>query len=122
MVGDLYKGIVRVCTDPDDPEGSWTSCGSRGPVRLAEVNTFNLTLAPPEDSLEVVCVLTVENNSRYIITNKNGEFFMIAASDMAADLMQVHVRHVSKLTMFPLSESLYKIDQTIKQRDKFRHR
>jgi hypothetical protein len=70
----------------------------------------------------VVCLLTVENNSRYIITQKNGEFFMIAASDMAADLMQCNVGNVSKMTMFPLGESMYKIAQKIKQRQSSRDR
>ena len=118
VVGETFKGIIRVCDD----DGSWTSCGSRGPQRLAEVNTYNLTLAPPEDDLAVVCVLTVENNSRYIITQKNGEYFMIVASDMAADLMKVNVRNITKLTMYPLGESMYKIARTIKQRQSSRNR
>lgn len=122
VVDGAFKGVVRVCTDPDEPREGWTSCGSRGPARIAEINTYNLSIAPPDENLSVVCVLTVENNSRYIITRKGEEYFIIAASDVAADLMGVHVRHVSKLTMFPLGESLYKIDQKIKQRDAFRGR
>lgn len=118
VVDGGFRGVVRVCTDPDEPEIGWTSCGSRGPARVAEINTFDLTMAPPEDGLEVVCVLTVENNSRYIITRQKDEFFMIAASDMAADLMKKHVSHVSKKTMFPLAESLYQIEQSVKQRDR----
>jgi hypothetical protein len=122
VVDAAFKGVVRVCTDPDEPLEGWTSCGSRGPARIAEVNTFDLTLARPEKDLSVGCGLTVENNSRYLIPRKGEEYFIIAASDVAADLMGVHVRHVSKLTMFPLGESLYKIDQKIKQRDAFRGR
>jgi len=122
VVDDQFKGIVRVCTDMDDPDGSWTSCGARGPARLAEANTFNITLAPPEENLSVVCLLTVANNSRYIITRKNDEFYMIAASDMAADLMQKNVRHISKMTMFPLGESMYEIAKTINERGLSGHR
>jgi hypothetical protein len=116
VVDGEYKGVVRVCTDPDLPEPIWKWCGSRGPARVAEVNAWGLTLAPPEDSLTVVCMLTVENNSRYIITRQKGEYFIIAASDMGADLMGKNVRHVSRKTMFPLAEALYQIDRSVKQR------
>ena len=111
-----YKGVVRVCKETDQPDAKWTSCGSRGPTRLAEVNTFNLTLAPESDSLYVICVLTVQNNARYILVLKGTEYFAIAASDLAAELIGVNVRHVSRMTMFPLSEVLYKVGVSAKQR------
>jgi len=116
VVDGKYKGVVRVCQDPDEPDAKWTSCGSRGPTRLAEVNTFNLTLAPESDSLYVICVLTVQNNARYILVRQGTEYFAIAASDLAAELISVNVRHVSKMTMFPLSEVLYKVSVSAKRR------
>jgi hypothetical protein len=109
VVDGEYRGIVRVCRDPDEPDAGWTSCGSRGPTRLAEVNTFNLTLAPESDSLHVICVLTVQNNARYILVKKGTEYFAVAASDVAAELIGVNVRHVSRMTMYPLNEVLYKL-------------
>lgn len=117
VVDGQYKGIVRVCEDPDEPDAGWTSCGSRGPTRIAEVNTYDLTLAPESDSLTVICVLTVQNNARYILVRQGGEYFAIAASDFAADLIGVNVRHVSRLTMFPLSEVLYKVSVGARRRE-----
>jgi hypothetical protein len=116
VVDGEYKGIVRVCEDPDEPQAKWTSCGSRGPTRMAEINTFNLTLAPESDSLYVICVLTVQNNARYILVQQGKEYFAIAASDLAAELIRVNVGHVSRMTMFPLSEVLYKVSVSVKQR------
>jgi hypothetical protein len=118
VVEGKFKGIVRVCEDPDEPAGTFTSCGSRGPTRVAEINTFNLTLAPPSDSLYVLCILTIQNNARYIVVKQGAEFFAIAASDQAAELIRVNVRHVSRQTMFPLTEVLYKASVGAKQRDR----
>jgi hypothetical protein len=119
-IDGVFKGVVRVCADPEEPGETWISCGSRGPTRVAEMNTYNLTLAPESDSLRVICVLTVQNNSRYIVTVKGSDYYAIPASDMACELMQVNILHVSKMTMFPLAEVLYKVDQSIRQRDKFK--
>jgi len=122
VIDDVYKGIVRVCSDPDEPGTKWVSCGSRGPQRMAEVNAYNLTLAPESDSLYVKCVLTVQNNARYIVVREGTDYFAIPASDQAAEMMQVNVYHVSRLTMFPLAEVLYKVSATVKQHDKQQRR
>ena len=119
VIDGRFKGIVRVCADPEEPD-KWVSCGSRGPTRNAEISAYNLTLAPESDSLEVAFVLTVENNSRYIVVQQRGEYYAIVGSDVAAEMIQVNVRHVSRMTMFPLAEVLYKVDRSIKQRDKFK--
>lgn len=116
VVEGQFKGVVRVCTDPDESADRFTSCGSRGPTRMAEINTFNLTLAPESDSLYVLCVLTIQNNARYIVVQQGEEFYAIAASDQAAELIRVNVWHVSRQTMFPLSEVLYKASVSAKQR------
>lgn len=118
VIDGEFKGIVRVCEDPDEPGTEWTSCGSRGPTRVAEVNTYNLTLAPESDSLYVICVLTVQNNARYILVRQGTEYFAIAASDQAAELIQAMTWHVSRMTMFPLSEVLYKVSLNVKQEDR----
>lgn len=118
VIDDQYKGVVRVCTGEDDPGAAFTSCGSRGPTRIAEVNTYNLTLAPESDSLKVICVLTVQNNARYILVKQGEEYFAIAGSDQAADLIRAHVSHVSRMTMFPLNEVLYKVQVSAKRKEK----
>jgi hypothetical protein len=115
-----FMGLIKICDDPRGSRRNWFNCGVRGPSRIAELNTYNLTLAPSSDSLTVVCVLTVENNSRYIIVRKPAGIFAIPASDVACQLMQVNVRHVSRMTMFPLADTMYKIVQTIQQRDRFK--
>jgi len=117
VIDDQYKGVVRVCTGEDDPGAAFTSCGSRGPTRIAEVNTYSLTLAPESDSLKVICVLTVQNNARYILVKQGEEYFAIAGSDQAADLIRSHVSHVSRMTMFPLSEVLYKVQVGAKRKE-----
>jgi hypothetical protein len=119
VIDDQFKGVVRVCADPEDTD-KWVSCGSRGPTRSAEINTYSLTLAPESDSLQVAFVLTVENNSRYIVVQQRGEYFAIAGSEVAANMIEVNVRHVSRMTMFPLAEVLFKVDKSIKQRDNFK--
>ena len=116
VVDEKYKGVVRVCTDADDPGATFTSCGSRGPTRIAEMNTYSLTLAPESDSLKVICVLTVQNNARYILVKQGEEYFAIAGSDQAAELIRSNVSHVSRMTMFPLSEALYKVQVSAKQK------
>jgi hypothetical protein len=117
VIDGQFKGIVRVCADPDEADKLWVSCGSRGPTRVAEINTYNLTLAPESDSLYVECVLTVQNNARYIVVRQAADYYAIPASDQAAEMMQVHVRHVSRMTMFPLAEALYKVGISVQQRD-----
>jgi hypothetical protein len=84
---------------------------------VAEVNTFNLTLAPESDSLHVICVLTVQNNARYILVKQGSDYYAIAASDVAAELIGVNVRHVSRMTMYPLNEVLHKVQVSAKRRD-----
>lgn len=116
VVDGQYKGVVRVCTDTDESSAEFASCGSRGPTRIAEVNTYNLTLAPESDSLNVICVLTVQNNARYILVKQGEEYFAIAGSDQAASLIRSHVSHVSRMTMFPLNEVLYKVQVSAKQK------
>lgn len=111
-----FRGVVRVCRDPDQPQTEWSSCGSRGPTRLAEANTFKLTLSPETDSLKVFCVLTIQNNSRYILLRQGTEYFAIVASDQAAELLGVNVWHVSRMTRFPLSEALYKVSVNVKRK------
>ena len=115
-----FKGLIKICHHSEGTDEQWFNCGVRGPTRVAEVNTYNLTLAPESDSLSVFFVLTVENNSRYIIVLKGSEFNAIPASDVACEMINVNVRHVDKMTMFPLAEVLFKIDRTIKQRDSFK--
>lgn len=115
-----FMGMIKMCDEPRGSEENWFNCGVRGPSRVAEVNTFNLTLAPESDSLTVICVLTVENNSRYVVVQKGTGVFAIPASDVACQLMRVNVWHVSRMTMFPLAEVMYKINQTIRQRDGFK--
>jgi hypothetical protein len=119
VIDDQFKGIVRVCEDPEAAD-KWVSCGSRGPTRMAEANTYHLTLAPKSDSLQVAFVLTVENNSRYIVVQQGGEYFAIAGSDVAAEMIGVHLGNVSRMTMYPLAEVLFKVNRTIKQRDDFK--
>jgi hypothetical protein len=118
VIDGEFKGIVRVCEDSDEPGMEWTSCGSRGPTRVAEVNTYHLTQAPDSDSLSVVCVLTVQNNSRYILVKKGTDYFAIVASDQAAELIQLMTWHVSRMTMFPLSEVLYKVSVNVRKVDR----
>jgi hypothetical protein len=115
-----FKGLIKICHHSEGTDEQWFNCGVRGPTRVAEVNTYNLTLAPDGDSLSVFCVLTVQNNSRYIIVLKSSEFNAIPASDVACEMIDVHVGHVDKMTMFPLAEVLFKIDRTITQRDNFK--
>jgi hypothetical protein len=115
-----FKGLIKICHDSEGTDEQWFNCGVRGPTRVAESNTYNLTLAPESDSLSVFCVLTVENNSRYIVVLKGSEFKAIPASDVACEMIGVHVRHVDKMTMYPLAEVLFKIDRKIKQRDNFK--
>jgi tartrate dehydratase beta subunit/fumarate hydratase class I family protein len=116
MIDQEYKGVVRVCTDKGNPGERFWACGSRGPTRIAEVNTHTLTLAPESDSLQVICVLTVQNNARYIVVKQGEEYFAIAGSDQAAELIRSNVAHVSRMTMFPLSEALYKVQISAKQK------
>jgi hypothetical protein len=110
-----FRGVVRVCRDPDEPQSAWSSCGSRGPTRLAEVNTFSLTQAPESDSLAVICVLTVQNNARYILVKQGTEYYAIAASDQGAELINSMTWHVSRMTKFPLNEALYKLSVNVKK-------
>lgn len=115
-----FKGLIKMCNDSEGKGDEWFNCGVRGPTRVAEVNTYNLTLAPESDSLNVVCLLTVQNNSRYIIVSKGTKVNAIPASDVACEMIGVHVWHVEKMTMYPLAEVLFKIDRSIKQRDSYK--